>query len=114
MAERSPDLRADVAVIRRRWRIVAAAVVLGVVLGVLYAHLVPAQLTSRSLVLLTNGGSSGGGSGDPGAETQVKIVLSTPVLAKAGRALHPALSATEVLQRVNVQPATSQLLQIDA
>lgn len=114
MAERSPDLRADVAVIRRRWRIIAAAVVLGIGLGVLYAHLVPAQLTSRSLVLLTNGGSSGGGSGDPGAETQVKIVLSTPVLAKAGRALHPALSATEVLQRVNVQPATSQLLQIDA
>lgn len=114
MAERSPDLRADVAVIRRRWRLIAAAVVLGVALGVLYAHLVPAQLTSRSLVLLTNGGSSGGGSGDPGAETQVKIVLSTPVLAKAGRAIHPALSATEVLKRVNVQPATSQLLQIDA
>jgi len=114
MAERSPDLRADVAVIRRRWRIIAAAVVLGVALGVLYAQLVPAQLTSRSLVLLTNGGSSGGGSGDPGAETQVKIVLSTPVLAKAGRAMHPPLSATEVLDRVDVQPATSQLLQIDA
>jgi capsular polysaccharide biosynthesis protein len=114
MAERSPDLRADVAVIRRRWRIIAAAVVLGVGLGVLYTHLVPAQLTSRSLVLLTNGGSSGGGSGDPGAETQVKLVLSTPVLAKAGRAMHPALSATEVVQRVDVQPATSQLLQIDA
>ena len=114
MAERPPDLRADVAVIRRRWRIIAAAVVLGVVLGVLYAHLVPAQLTSRSLVLLTNGGSSGGGSGDPGAETQVKIVLSTPVLAQAGRAVHPALSATEVHKRVDVQPATPQLLQIDA
>ena len=114
MAERSPDLRADVAVIRRRWKIIAAAVVLGVGLGVLYAYLVPAQLTSRSLVLLTGGGSSGGGSADPGAETQVKIVLSTPVLAQAGRAMHPALSAAEVLDRVDVQPATSQLLQIDA
>ena len=114
MAERSSDLRADVAVLRRRWRIIAAAVVLGVALGVLYAHLVPAQLTSRSLVLLSNGGSSGGGSGDTGADTQVQIVLSTPVLAQAGRAVHPALSATEVLKRVDVQPATSQLLQIDA
>ena len=114
MAERSSDLRADVAVLRRRWRIIAAAVVLGVALGVLYAHLVPAQLTSRSLVLLSNGGSSGGGSGDTGVDTQVQIVLSTPVLAQAGRAVHPALSATEVLKRVDVQPATSQLLRIDA
>ena len=114
MAERSPDLRADVAVIRRRWRIIAAAVVLGVGLGVLYAHLVPAQLTSRSLVLLSNGGSSAGGSGDPGVDTQVKIVLSTPVLTQAGRAMHPARSATEVLNSVSVQPATPQLLQIDA
>ena len=102
MAERSSDLRADVAVLRRRWRIIAAAVVLGVGLGVLYAHVVPPQLTSRSLVLLSNGGSSDGGSGDPGADTQVQIVLSTPVLAKAGRAVHPALSATEVLE-----PSTS-------
>jgi hypothetical protein len=114
VAERSSDLRADVAVLRRRWRIIAAAVVLGVVLGVLYAHLVPAQLTSRSLVLLSNGGSSGGGSEDTGVDTQVKIVLSTPVLAQAGRAMHPALSAAEVLKRVDVQPTTSQLLQIDA
>jgi capsular polysaccharide biosynthesis protein len=113
VAERSSDLRADVAVLRRRWRIIAAAVVLGVALGVLYAHLVPAQLTSRSLVLLSNGGSSGGGSGDTGVDTQVQIVLSTPVLAQAGRAVHPALSATEVLKRVDVQPATSQLLRID-
>ena len=114
MAERSPDLRADVAVIRRRWPIIAAAVVLGVGLGVLYAHQVPAQLTSRSLVLLSNGGSSSGGSGDPGVDTQVKIVLSTPVLAQAGRAVHPARSATDVLRRVGVQPASPQLLQIDA
>jgi capsular polysaccharide biosynthesis protein len=114
VAERSSDLRADVAVVRRRWRIIAAAVVLGVGLGVLYAHVVPPQLTSRSLVLLSNGGSSSGGSGDPAADTQVQIVLSTPVLAQAGRAVHPALSATEVLKRVHVQPATPQLLQIDA
>ena len=114
MAERSSDLRADVAVLRRRWRIIAAAVLLGVALGVLYAYVVPPRLTSRSLVLLSNGGSSGGDNGDPGVETQVQIVLSTPVLAQAGRAVQPALSATEVLQRVDVQPATTQLLRIDA
>ena len=114
MAERSSDLRGDVAVLRRRWRIIMVAVVLGVGLGILHVSLVPVQLTSRSLVLLSNGGSSSSDGGDPAVDTQVQIVLSTPVLDKAAAAMHPALSATQVRQRVDVQPVTSQLLQIDA
>ena len=46
VAERSSDLRAAPRSFRRRWRIIGAAVV-GLALGVLYAHLVPPQLTSR-------------------------------------------------------------------
>jgi capsular polysaccharide biosynthesis protein len=114
VAERTPDLNAGLAVVRRRWYVVAVAGLLGLAAGVLYSALVPAQLTSKAVVLLASNDSSGGDSGDSGILTQVQIVLSTPVLAKAGTAVTPRLSAAQVRERVTVEGATSQLVAIFA
>src|SRR3954470_1120644 len=114
VADRSSERRSDVAVLRRRWPVILVAAVLGLGLGILYASLVPLQLTSRSKVLLSSGSSSGGDSSEAAIDTQIQILLSTPVLDKAGQALHPALSATQVMERIDVEAATSQLITIDA
>jgi len=113
VAERSSGLRSGVAALRKRWYVVAGGGVLGLSLGFLYATHIPVQLSSEALILLS-AGSAGGDSTDPGVLTQVQIVLSTPVLDRAGKAVTPNLSATEVSKRITVQPDTSQLIQIEA
>jgi hypothetical protein len=112
VAERTSDLRSGVAALRRRWYAVAAAAILGLCLGVFYSTLVPVQLGSKALVLLSGGGS--GDSADSGVLTQVRLVTSTPVLARAGKSLTPNLSATQVSERIKVEAATSQLIEIEA
>jgi capsular polysaccharide biosynthesis protein len=116
MAERTMDGRSTADLLRQRWRVLAVGAFLGVLVGVAYATLVPVQLASRALVLLPSsaggsGGDSTGGSGE--IVTQVQIVLSTPVLGRAGQAVTPRLSAAQVLDRITVDAATSQLIEIE-
>jgi capsular polysaccharide biosynthesis protein len=112
MAEQAMDVRSSAAFLRRRWRALAAVGVVGVALGVLYVTLVPGQLISTALVLLPEAGESPGAAEQ--TETQVQIVLSTPVLENAGMSVTPVLSAAEVDQRINVHPRTSRLIEIQA
>jgi uncharacterized protein involved in exopolysaccharide biosynthesis len=114
VAERTADVSTAVAGIRRRWYIVVAAALVGLGVGVLYAFLVPVQLSSKSLIYVSGGTGSSGDAGDTAVDTQVKIVESTPVLEKAGRSLKPALSAQQVLDRITVDAPTSQLIEIKA
>ncbi|HEY6742381.1 MAG TPA: Wzz/FepE/Etk N-terminal domain-containing protein [Lapillicoccus sp.] len=114
MAERTADVSTAVAGLRRRWHIVVAAALVGLGLGVLYAFLVPVQLSSKSLIYVSGGTGSSGDAADTAVDTQVKIVESTPVLEKAGRSLKPALSAQQVLDRITVDAPTSQLIEIKA
>lgn len=111
MAEQRMDVRWSVALVRRRWRVVAAAAAAGLVLGTAYALLVPAQLGSTSLVLLPG---AGGTTTDGDIVTQLHIVVSDPVLAAAGSKVSPKLSADDVRQRVAVDAATPQLMEIEA
>ncbi len=113
MAEQVLDVRSGAALSRQRWRSLVAMGAVGVALGVLYVVLVPAQLSSTTLLLFP------GASGVPGESeeetlTQVHIVRSTPVLEMAGKSVSPVLSAADVKQRVKVDARTSQLIEIQA
>jgi len=111
MAEQVMDVRSSAALVRQRWRTLATAGVVGIALGVLYVTLVPAQLGSAALILLPE---SNGSSGAVSTATQVRIILSTPVLEKAGASVTPALAGAEVKQRIDVDETTSQLIEIRA
>jgi capsular polysaccharide biosynthesis protein len=113
VAERGTEVRSTVALLRRRWPVLVVAGLAGLGLGGLYAALTPPALTSRSLVLLTGGGGSTTAS-PADIATQIRVVMSTPVLERAGRSVTPALSAQQVLDHVEVQAVTSQLIEIDA
>ena len=63
MAERTADVSTAVAGIRRRWYIVVAAALVGLGVGVLYAFLVPVQLSSKSLIYVSGGTGSSGDAG---------------------------------------------------
>jgi capsular polysaccharide biosynthesis protein len=111
MAEQVMDVRSSAVFLRQRWRALGAAGVVGAILGVLYMALVPGQLGSTALVLLPEASTS------PGAgqtETQVHIVLSAPVLEKAGKSVTPALSVAEVDEQIHVSARTSRLIEIQA
>jgi len=84
------------------------------VLGALYVTLVPAQLSSTALLLFPQASGSSGPGEEPITATQVHIVDSTPVLARAGKSVRPALSAAEVQHRVKVAATTSNLISIQA
>ena len=113
MAEQALDVRSSAAFLGQRWRTLVAMGVLGAVLGAVYVILVPAQLSSTTLLLFP--GSSGvPGESEEETLTQVHIVRSTPVLDKAGQSVNPVLSATEVRRRVKVEARTSQLIEVQA
>src|SRR4051812_35521933 len=107
------DTRSSVAFLRRRWPVLLTSGLIGAVLGLLYGVLVPAQLTSTSLILLQGAGQSAS-DGVIDIDTQVRLALSRPVLQRAGRAVHPAESATEVEREVSADGATAQLMEIQA
>ncbi|MGH8835777.1 MAG: hypothetical protein ACRDWG_12425 [Actinomycetes bacterium] len=113
MAEQALDVRSSAAFLRQRWRTLVAVGAMGAALGALYVVLVPAQLSSTTLLLFP------GASGVPGESeeetlTQVHIIRSTPVLEMAGKSVEPVLSGAEVKRRVKVDARTSQLVEIQA
>jgi hypothetical protein len=113
MAEATRDFGSSVAFLRTRWYLVTATALVGLGLGVFYSTLVPIQLGSKSILLVT-GRSSSGAATDPGIITQVEIVRSTPVLARAGRSVTPQLSTAQVGKMIEVDALTSQLIEIQA
>jgi hypothetical protein len=114
MAEQVMDVRSSAAFLRQRWRTIAAMTALGIAAGALYVVLVPAQLSSTTLLLF----AEASGLPTPGQEgptvTQVHIVNSIPVLGRAARAVKPALTTAEVQQRVKVDAKTANLIAIQA
>jgi capsular polysaccharide biosynthesis protein len=86
--------------------------VVGMALGVLYVVLVPAQLSSTTLLLFPQASGLPSQNGEDTTTTQVHIARSTPVLDRAGKAVRPALSGAEVQQRVKVAARTANLIEI--
>jgi hypothetical protein len=113
MAERTADMRTGAAFLGRWWRVLVVAAVVGLALGVVYARQVAPQLTSTAKVLVRGGGGSTD-SGDSAIATQVQIILSTPVLQRAGRTLAPPRSAREVRDAIQVEGITNELITIQA
>ncbi len=112
MSDTLLDVRSTRALLRRRNRVVLAATLLGLALGIAFVLAVPPSLTSKALVLLPTPTLDQGESRD--VPTQVRIALSARVLTKAGDSLRPRLGEREVERRVNVTAPTDQLLQIES
>ena len=113
MAERGMDTRSSAAFLRHRWRLLLTGGLVGAVVGLLYAVLVPVELTSTSLVSLQGAVQSPTGGGTD-IDSQVLVVKSRPIMEQAGKAVRPALSAARVTDSVTVEAPTAQLIQIQA
>jgi capsular polysaccharide biosynthesis protein len=114
MAESVMDVRSSAAFLRQRWRSIAAMAAVGIAAGVLYVTLVPAQLSSSSLVLFPEASGLPNQDQEGKTVTQVYIVRGTPVLDRAGKSVRPVLSGAEVKQRVKIAAKTSNLIEIRA
>jgi capsular polysaccharide biosynthesis protein len=112
MSDQITDLRSTVAVLRRRRRVLAATVVIGLALGTAYVVVQPPPLTSTTLVLLHAPTDARTNSLD--VATQVRIALSATVLGAAGETVEPALTAESVETMVEASAQTEQLIEIDA
>jgi capsular polysaccharide biosynthesis protein len=114
MAESALDVRSSVAYLRQRWRSIAAMGAVGVAAGVLYVALVPAQLSSSTLLLFPEASGLPNQGEEGKTVTQVYIVRSTTVLDRAGKSVRPVLSGAQVKQRVKIDAKTSNLIEVRA
>lgn len=111
MSEQALDLRSAAAVLRRRARLLVAAGLVGMLLGTAFVILKSPSKESTALVLLPTPTLE---QEEPTVATQVRIIRSTSILAQAGRAVRPALSARTMEDRIQVSAPTNQLIQIKA
>jgi capsular polysaccharide biosynthesis protein len=91
--------------IARRYRVLIGIVAaVGLLGGAGYAIMTPPQFTSQSLVIVPPGNIS----------TQVLIASSQPVISGAAQALGHGVSAQQLGQKISVQSATNNVLEIIA
>ena len=107
MSQETPGLRRFPLNARRRWAVVGAVAVLGLLAGVVYGALSPPLLTSKALVVLPSSASRYIG-------TQVVIAGSNPVLVGAMRGVDPPVSLQTLRSRVQVESLTTNVLLISA
>lgn len=88
--------------------------VIGAALGAAYTYLVPAQVSSTTLLLFPSASGSVTDGQEPITTTQVEIAASTPVFGLAGKSVTPKLSADEAGKRVRVVAKTGNLIEITA
>jgi len=98
--------------LRRRWRLLVTAAVIGLAAGGGYLTQEPPQLVSNALVLLPPVGEARGSLAD--AATQAEIVTSATVLGPVGAAMDPPVSVRTLQRKVEVGNPTDQLLEIKA
>jgi capsular polysaccharide biosynthesis protein len=108
-------------VLRRRWAVVVAAAVLGLVGAVAYVVVAPKVYTATSVVFVKTTGADVGngitGNRTSGAlvnlDTEAQIVKSGTVASMAGKMMHSSLTAYELAKQVTVTvPPNSQVLDI--
>jgi capsular polysaccharide biosynthesis protein len=99
------DLRVVLGAVRRHKAIFGAAVVVGLLAGVVFSLARPPMLASKVLVVLP---------GSHFVQTEVLIADSDPVLSRAGASLRPAVGLAELRRRVEVASVTSNVLEITA
>jgi hypothetical protein len=104
MSPQPMDLRRSIAILRRRWRVVGAAIALGIAAGAAFAVLSPPMMSAKALVVLPGPA--------PNAATEVVIADSNPVLQGALPYVVPAMSFAQLRQEVQVENLSSNILQI--
>lgn len=112
MSEQPLDLRASVAVVWRRRRVVGAVAAIGLVGGLAFGVLRPAQPTAVALVLLPPSGLTTSGAAARDVNTEIAIAESVPVLSAAGKSVSPAIQPTKLKNQVVVTAPTQDILQV--
>lgn len=115
MSEQVVDLRSTWAILRRRWRTLAVAAVLGALIGGGIAFLRPPMYTSTSIVLLPPLPKDASGQTTAhDVDTQVQIAGSTSVLGRAGESMKPPMTVKEAEERVIIEAPTTDVIRITA
>jgi capsular polysaccharide biosynthesis protein len=113
VSEQAVDLRLTLAPLRRHRGLLVAAAGVGLVAGLAYALLRPAQYTSTSQVLLPPPtANASGATSSYDTATQVRIAQSAAVLDPAGRHVNPRIGAIALARQLDVSALTSGVIQI--
>lgn len=116
MSEQIIDLRSVWAIFRRHTRALAVAAVVGGVAGGAALQVMPSEYSSSAQLLFPPPAPAG--TAGPvtlhAIDTQAQIATSSAVMQPAGQALHPALGAQTVADRVTVESPTEDVLTITA
>lgn len=118
MSQQILDLRRSIKIVRRQKVLVGVAAALGLFVGVGYAVLNPAKLTSTALVMLPSApqNTAGIAVNSPGSymATQVVVADSNRVLADALPDVRPAMSLDELRSNIQVGVPTSYVISVSA
>jgi capsular polysaccharide biosynthesis protein len=108
-------------VLRRRWPIVVAGAVVGLVLALAYVILAPKTYDATAAVYVSSTGADAGNAASSGKSsgglvnlaTEAQLVTSGTVAGLAGHTMHSPLTAYELAKKVTVvNPPNSQVLDI--
>lgn len=115
----SYELSDYAAVLRRRWKVVVLAGVIGLAAAVAYTVIAPTVYTATATIFVTGTTSgatqvvNGRTTGAIDLDTEAQIVRSSSVGTLARQSMHSPLSATKLVKSVSVTvPPNSQVLQI--
>jgi capsular polysaccharide biosynthesis protein len=118
MSQQAPNLRRSVQILRRHRILVAAAVVLGILVGGAYARLHPPMMTSTALIVLPQNAQSeqaaANGELDAYTATQEVIADSNDVLSAALPDVRPHMSLVELRREIQIGSLTSYVISISA
>lgn len=111
MSEQAIDVRLSMAILRRRYRTLVVAALIGALAGAGLVFLHPPMYSSTSMVLVPSATASDNAT-SPGVDTQVSIASSDVVLGPAAKALEPAMTVRQLSKQVTVTASTSNVLAI--
>ena len=122
MSQQPVNLRRSILIVRRHKILVSAVTVVGLIAGVGYAVVKGPTFTSQALIVIPSESSSAAssqataapGSGNNAVDTQVVIVTSAPVLAKALPGIQPVVSLQALQSRVSAASPALGVISISA
>jgi len=113
LTEEILDVRSMLRILWRFRILLAAAALLGAVLGAVYAAANPPAARSTALVLLPPAPASGSDQSAHDPATEVAIATSTPVLAQAGRRVTPHASARALRRVTSARSLTPDIIEVE-
>ena len=121
MSQQGLDLRRSIQIVWRHKILVGAVVVLGMLAGGAYAHLIPPAMTSTALVVLPPptqnsqlAAGTGSGAVNPYTATQEVIAGSNQILSNALHDVRPTMSLAELRSQIQIGSVTPYVISITA